>query len=529
MKAHPFTTHHSFRNLVAPLGLALLVGLLNPSTASAAGEHKARMSSELAGKLAQSGPVAPLRVIVSAPQEEVNRLAQLHGLTVVKRLASGVVFGGSVDRINSLAADEDIKNLEEDRVTYSSMAVATQSTGADQVWQGVTGTAFGGITGQGVGIAVLDSGYAPHADLNNRMLATLDFTDKSGVVVKGGFDDYGHGTHVAGSIAGSGAGSKKDPKGAVIGMAPGASLVSMKVLGADGSGYISDVIEAIDYCIKNRAKLGLRIINLSLGHHASEAYRDDPLALAVERAVANGFVVVASAGNHGKDPNGVPVVGAIVSPGFTPGALTVGALNTNGTVFRSDDKVASYSSRGPVVDPGTPAPTSPTDIPKNALLKPDVVAPGNAIVSAMSNKSALWQQLPARRVVGSTGGTYLVLSGASMATGVTSGAVALLLQARPDLTPREVKTALQVTAQFIPDTGIIAQGAGSINVALAVKFAKHTANVPLTMSNTIGGERVVASGIAFGNASTWGSGLVSGNTLVWDSSLLRGDGSTWGQ
>ena len=115
-------------------------------------------------------------------------------------------------------------------------------------------------------------------------------------------------------------------------MAPGASLISLKVLGADGTGYVSDVIGAIDWAIANKNKFGIRVINLSLGAPSSGSYGDDPMAKAVERAVNAGIVVIASGGNLGKLPDGTPLVGAIVSPGYTPGALTVGALNNKGTV-----------------------------------------------------------------------------------------------------------------------------------------------------------------------------------------------------
>ena len=174
-------------------------------------------------------------------------------------------------------------------------------------------------------------------------------------------------------------------------MAPGAALISLKVLGADGSGYVSDVIEAIEWTIANKDRFNIRVINLSLGAPACGSYADDPMAKAVERAVAAGIVVVASAGNLGKLPDGTPLVGGVVSPGYTPGALTVGALNTRGTVARSDDVVATYSSRGPVGDP---------DDPSSWELKPDLVAPGNAIVGAVGIESALWRDYPERRVYG---------------------------------------------------------------------------------------------------------------------------------
>ena len=238
-------------------------------------------------------------------------------------------------------------------------------------------------------------------------------------------------------------------------MAPGAHLISLKVLGEDGSGYVSDVLEAIEWTIANRDKFKIRVINLSLGHPASGSPMDDPMAKAVEQAVEAGLVVVASAGNLGKLEDGTPIVGAIISPGYTPGALTVGALNTRGTVERSDDILATFSSRGPV---GRRMNESTWEI------KPDLVAPGNAVVAAVSEDSALWRDHADRRIYGSTGGAYLKLSGTSMSTAVVSGAVAQLLQAQPKLTPRETKFALQFTAQYLEGYGLIEQGAGSLNV-----------------------------------------------------------------
>src|SRR5206468_2403326 len=135
-------------------------------------------------------------------------------------------------------------------------------------------------------------------------------------------------------------------------------------------------------------------------------------------------------GNYGKDDQGRPMVGAVISPAYTPGALTVGCLNTRGTVARSDDAVCTYSSRGPVGDPNDPSTWE---------LKPDVVAPGNAIVSAASAGSTLWNDHPDRRVIGANGGNYLTLSGTSQSAAVVSGAVAQLLQAQPELTPEQVK------------------------------------------------------------------------------------------
>ena len=157
-----------------------------------------------------------------------------------------------------------------------------------------------------------------------------------------GRDFYGHGTHIAGIMAGN-AGT---PAG-FRGMAPGAHIINLRVLAADGSGQSSSVMEAIDWAIENRARYGIRVLNMSLGHPAFEPAADDPLVQAVERAVQAGIVVVCSAGNLGKHPvTGQPIIGAINSPGNSPSVITVGALNTKGTPQRSDDEVATYSSRG---------------------------------------------------------------------------------------------------------------------------------------------------------------------------------------
>src|SRR5690606_37606196 len=180
---------------------------------------------------------------------------------------------------------------------------------------------------------------------------------------------------------------------------------------------------------------------------------------------------------------GTPVIGMVVSPGFTPGALTAVALNTKGTVLRSDDGVATYSSRGPVGDP---------DDQSTWIIKPDLVAPGNAIVSAGAQGSHLWDYYPSRRVIGECGGTSLVLSGSSMATAVTSGAVAQLLQLQPKLTPAEVKFALQFTAQRLNDFGLIEQGAGSLNVPLAAALVASRGGPAAPESVEIEGEFIAA-------------------------------------
>src|SRR5262249_54788685 len=176
-----------------------------------------------------------------------------------------------------------------------------------------------------------------------------------------------------------------------------------------------------------------------------QPYRDDPLCEAVERAVEAGIVVVAAAGNFGKTPDGVPVRGGIVSPGNSPFALTVGALDTQGTSQRSDDVVAGYSSRGPTR--------------YDLVLKPDLVAPGSHVVSAEAEGSYLATTYSSRHVTGIGPNAYIQLSGTSMAAGVVSGAVALLLEENRLLgKPFAAKTTLQVTSTFLPFAGLIGAG-----------------------------------------------------------------------
>jgi len=247
------------------------------------------------------------------------------------------------------------------------------------------GAARGGaLTGAGIGIAVIDSGIAALPELRGRIAASVDFTDARGTAA----DRFGHGTHVAGIIAAAPA-YRGD---LASGVAPGVSLVNLKVLDAHGEGVASDVIRAIDWAVSHRRQYGIRIINLSLGGPVTQSWRDDPLDQAVERAYRAGILVIASAGNFGKTEDGRPILGGITSPGNSPYAVTVGALNTKQTPFRSDDVMATYSSHGPTLI--------------DHLIKPDLAAPGNKIVSLLAPGSTLATEHP-ELVIGSGAGARL--------------------------------------------------------------------------------------------------------------------------
>jgi serine protease AprX len=311
-----------------------------------------------------------------------------------------------------------------------------------------------GVDGTGVGVATIDSGVnAFHDDLDGRVVHFADF-------VNGGttpYDDYGHGTHVAGIIAGSGV----DSGGERRGIASGAHLVVLKALDVTGNGYSSNVIAAIDYAIANRATYNIRVLNLSVAAGVYESFWKDPLTLAAKRAVDAGIVVVAAAGNQGRGPTGRAHYGGIASPGNAPWVLTVGAAHDLGTLDRRDDVVAGFSARGPVAIDGT--------------AKPDVIAPGVGIESTTDSGSALYASNPRGRIWGSVATAsepYLSLTGTSMAAPVVTGVVALMLQANPTLTPNAVKAILEYTAETRAGYDFLTQGAGFLNARGAVELAR---------------------------------------------------------
>src|SRR4051812_17008410 len=197
-----------------------------------AGPARARMSRDIQERIAKRVE-APSEIIISAAADKIDQLAARYGATVTKKIKGAAVLRATGGQIDALSQDPDVYHIAGNVKVSRMMAVTTQATGADQVWAGVD--AIGGLTGGGVSIAVIDSGVAPHQALKDRIVASVDFTGPKGV----GRDEYGHGTHVAGIIAESG-------RDGFSGMAPGASIVNLKALGADGSGTTADVIEAID-------------------------------------------------------------------------------------------------------------------------------------------------------------------------------------------------------------------------------------------------------------------------------------------
>ena len=400
--------------------------------------------------------------------------------------------------LERLARRAEVAAISLDRAVRSTMDRTTTATGSKWVVEHL------GVTGAGVGVATIDSGVNPwHEDLNGRIVHFADFVNAQ----QQPYDDYGHGTHVAGIIAGSG----QDSNGARRGVAPGAHLVVLKALDPTGNGFTSNVIAAIDYAIANRSTYNIRVLNLSVAAGVYESFTKDPLTLAAKRAVDSGIVVVAAAGNRGRDTSGQPQYGGIASPGNAPWVLTVGATSDLGTADRGDDVVATFSSRGP----------SPID--ENA--KPDLVAPGVNIESTADPSSTLFAANPSSRLWGavrSGSEPYLSLTGTSMAAPVVTGAIALMLEANAALTPNAVKAILEYTAESRAGYNHLTQGAGFLNTRGAVELARAFAgqslepalsNDPVRWSRQIiWGNRRIAGAMLGARATAWKLGVMWGAT-----------------
>ncbi len=300
------------------------------------------------------------------------------------------------------------------------------------------------LQGQGVTVAVVDSGISAHADLNGRILTQAVFNSTS----PGPEDFYGHGTHVAGLIGGSGSYSA----GTFQGVAPQVNLVDVKVLDSTGAGSTSDVIAGLQWVYENKDTYNIRVVNLSFNSSVAESYHTSPLDAAVEVLWFNEIVVVVAVGNNGND-------GYLYPPANDPFVMTVGAVDNQDTAVRSDDVLASYSAYG-VIDGG--------------LAKPDLVAPGVSLISLLSGDSAMPTTHPAHLIQGPYSSRYVRLSGTSMAAAVTSGAVALLLQDEPTLNPDQVKYRLMATAAPFAGPAPGSTGAGYLDVAAAVNGTTTT-------------------------------------------------------
>ena len=298
-----------------------------------------------------------------------------------------------------------------------------------------------GLTGRGVGVALIDTGVVPVPGLDDSTVVNgPDLSFESQAPGLRHFDTFGHGTHMAGIIAGDGR-SGLLGLNHFQGVAPGVKLTSLKVATSDGAVDVSQVIAAVDWVVEHRSDdpgNPIRVINLSFGTDGVQPYQVDPLTHAVENAWRAGIVVVVSGGNEGP-------LAALNNPAYDPYVIAVGAADTRGTVGASDDLVMGFSSRG------------------DASRRVDLTAPGRSIASLRDPGSYLDSAHASARY----GDGLFKGSGTSQAAAVVSGGVALLLQQRPRLTPDQVKALLRRTASPMPRADVAGRGAGELNLAAA--------------------------------------------------------------
>ena len=450
---------------------AILLVLLLSAPAALSGQGGSKLSREVQDKIRAAGADDLLRVIIQTTGEPTSaHFARLHGRGGAVKVRHEAIRGYSASvpasQLEALADDPEVAHISYDSPVKAHLDIAYKAVKADLAFIN-----SGGLNGKGVGVAVIDTGVASHPDLQ-RAKGNAQVVEVEVVGHENGLADYfGHGTHVAGIINGSGAASSdKFSFRTFQGLAPGAQIISIRALYPDGTGYSSDILSAIDWAIQYRTAYNIRVLNLSLGHPVFESYRTDPMCQAVRKAYDSGILVVVAAGNDGRIGSGF---GTITSPGNEPTALTVGAMDDGNTVTTTDDVLASYSSKGPsLVD---------------YVVKPDLVAPGTAIVSLRAAGS--WLDTNYHALTLSTSdykndprnatrdGDYYELSGTSMATPMASAAAALMFEKEPSLNPATVKARLMKSA-VKDDRLVFETGAGYLDVDAALQASGHTEDAP---------------------------------------------------
>jgi serine protease AprX len=340
----------------------------------------------------------------------------------------------------ALRAHPGVRGVSEDSKVVFASNIYDESTVASSYVKtaGATAAWNTGNLGAGVGVAVIDTGISPMKDFEGRLVHGPDLSGENTIV-----DSYGHGSVMAGIVGGSGADSMNNSNGAYAGVAPKATLISVKTAGRNGAADVSTLLQAMHWVSSYKDQFNIRVLNLSWGTNSTSDPATDPINYAVERLWRQGIVVVASAGNSGAS------AGTITKPGDDPVILSVGAYDDKGDLNPSNDQIPQWSSRGPTAQ---------------GLTKPDFVAPGRTLVATRSFGSTVEKENPKALVPPS----YIKGSGTSEAAAVASGLAALLVGAHPDWTPDQVKTALRSTAFPINGVAANTQGKGRVNLAAAL-------------------------------------------------------------
>jgi len=391
---------------------------------------------------------------------------------------------GDVEFLDADDSDAWAQDYKTDN-DFGSLWNLNKAIGSDSVWSN-------GFRGQGIGIALIDTGVVPVEGLvtPGKVINGPDFSFDSQLDNLRHLDGFGHGTHMAGIMAGRDsnipAGAEADAK-YFTGVAPDARIINVKVGAADGAVDVSQIIAAIDWVVEHRNDPGvnIRVLNLSFGTDSIQDRRMDPLSYAAEVAWRKGIVVVASGGNSGL---GTPMLN---DPAYNPYVIAVGAADMRGSYGTDNDIVPSFSTRG------------------DMTRRVDLVAPGQSVSSLRSPGSLADVDHPSARI----GTRFFRGSGTSQSAAAVSGAAALLLSQRPNLTPDQVKRLLMTSASPMPMADAAGRGSGMLNVKRA-----HELAVPMFVQN-------------FGYGSGTGSlDMARGTQFVADtSSDLRGERDIFGK
>src|SRR3954468_13305397 len=368
----------------------------------------------------------------------------------------------SANDISTIARVPGVSAITYDRPTYVQSVPGATNNLASVYKKATSGDKLlaAGGNGLGVNVALIDTGVTALPDIANSIVPitpdVLGLGNQPCLNLAGDAtcdDLYGHGTFMAGIIAGNGSASG----GKYVGMAPGAGIISIKVAGATGASDVSTLIAALQWVVQNKALYNIRVLNLSLGTDSTQSYTIDPLDYAVEKAWQAGIVVNVAASNRG------PGAGTISDPANDPFVVTVGAIDDKGTAGLGDDALPNFSGRGPTATDG--------------LAKPDVVAPGAHIVSLAAPGAAVTTQFPSTMAA-----PYRRGSGTSMSTAVVSGLVAQMLSLQPMLTPDRVKYELTSSARTDASTDRMAVGSGIVDGSRALLAGPGVANVGVAPS-----------------------------------------------
>lgn len=488
----------SYKSFVFLLGLLLVITLLGP--AGSLSQPLAIKAQPILIQMAAGDPGQTVRVIVQKVTGAVGveeQTVKLGGKAIKDlKIVNGFSAEMTVTTALELARSNDVRWVSLDApvktsgctkcIDVSKLAnTYIRAIKADQVWNNSPY-----IQGNGIGVAVVDSGLNPNGDLFtsmgvNRQVADVSFNSDYN---QNPSDGYGHGTHVASIVGGDGS----ESGGKYIGVAPLVNIINVKVSNDDGSALMSDVVAGLEWVLENKTAYNIRVVNLSLNSSVAESYHTSPLDAAVEILWFNKIVVVASAGNGGS--------GAVYPPANDPFVITVGATDDKATNSISDDLMASFSAYGQTSD---------------GVKKPDLVAPGTNIVARLVNQNmGVALAHPANKV----GDQYFRMSGTSMAAPIVSGAVALLLQDEPNLTPDQVKYRLTATAsKSWSGYNGTKSGSGYLDAYAAVRgTTTQSANTGVLPSRLLtSGPNPITFGSVGWNSVGWNS--VGWNSVGWNS------------